>query len=119
MNEILNELKEELSVTNQVIHSLHKTNEEIIGCIVKHSMGKEKTQELYEKHKNIPGNILHGDGWMIEYLAAKEHWDRGKAAFIAFGKFLDPAGFDLIVIPNKLDEKINFNVDYSSFNGAE
>ena len=113
LNKILSDYKEELSTVKSIIKSFHLTNEEIIGSILQSRMSKERLNSLYDEKKNYNPNILHGDrGWMIEYLAAKEHWDKGEVAFITFGTFLDPSGFDLFLIPNRLDDKIVFKLNY-------
>lgn len=114
LNDILEKYKEKHGVTKLVIKSLHKTNEAIVGSLLKSCLGESKVKELYMKHKDCHPNILHGTGWMVEYLAAKEEWDKGKAAFLTFGTFMDPAKVDLIILPNSLDEPIELGLDYDN-----
>ncbi|HEX76636.1 MAG TPA: hypothetical protein G4O12_08690 [Dehalococcoidia bacterium] len=112
INELLQEAREELLVTKKVIKSFYKSNETIIAAIVKSHMGEETLTRLRDQHEDTHPNLLHEPGWMLEYQVAKEQWDKGKAAFLTFGTFMDPAKADVIVISNPLDEKIEFNLDW-------
>jgi len=112
INELLEEARENLLATKTIIKTLHRSNEAIIGSVVKSAMGEEKTIELSRQQAGTRPNLLHGHGWMLEYQAAKEQWEKGKAAFLTFGTFMDPAKVDLIVISKALDEKVEFDLDY-------
>jgi len=113
LNDILSEYREELSKIKFIVKSFRLTNESLIGTFIQSNIPKEKLERWYNKKKNHNPNILHGDrGWMIEYFAAKKCWDEGKSAFLTFGTFLDPTGFDMLITPYKFNDKVNFKIDH-------
>ena len=118
INALLDKANEDLLFTKKKLETIYNTNETIISAVIASHVGVEKANrqysELKNEYKGSHPNLLHGIGWMFEYACAQYWWKKGKAAFLTFGTYHDPAKIDLIVILQSPDELIELGLEYNS-----
>jgi hypothetical protein len=88
---------------------LHDTNEMIISGLAKAFSGEGMPKKLSPPVPHPETNLLHGDGWMVEVLAAMELEQQGYLGFVTFGTLFDPDGVDVIGFRDS-DEPIPFSI---------
>ncbi len=108
LNRLKVEFQEELEVAKHSVKVTHDTNEQIIGFIIKKTVGQEMLEQLL-KTEHPESNLLHGDGWLFEVASAELMRKKGYEPFIAFGTVFDSA-LKMDVLAVKSNARLEWNL---------